>query len=66
MTQPDDYEALFREHLPLIDKIIAAVARRVGLRDDHEDEFAARVKERLWAHDYAVLRKWRRESQLST
>ena len=66
MTQPDDYDALFHAQLPLLDRLIAGVARRVGLRGDEVEDYASWARMRLWEHDYGILRKWRRESQLST
>jgi RNA polymerase sigma factor (sigma-70 family) len=66
MTQPDEYETLFREQLPLIEKLLAAIVRRLGLRGDDADDYMSWARVRLWEHDYAILRKWRRECLLST
>ena len=66
MTEPDDYEAFFHANLPLIEKLLAAIAHRYGLRGDDAEEYVAWARARLWEDDYAVLRKWRRESKLST
>ena len=66
MTDPQrDYEALFVEQLPHVERAVGAVARIMGFSADAE-EFAAWAKARLWEHDYAVFRKWRGESLLST
>jgi DNA-directed RNA polymerase specialized sigma24 family protein len=66
MTQPDHYAALLREHLPVIDKLLAAIARRLGLRGDDADEFTSWAHERLLDDDYAILRKWRGDAQITT
>jgi RNA polymerase sigma factor for flagellar operon FliA len=66
MTERDDYAALFDAHLPFIDKVVASVTRVLGLRGADAQEFAAWARERLWEGDYAILRKWRRESRLTT
>lgn len=62
----EDFEALFVEHLPYIERAIAAVTRVMSLRGDDAEEFGSWAKERLWDRDYALLRKWRGESQLTT
>lgn len=66
MSERDDYEALYHEHLPFIDRVIASVTRVLGLRAGDADEFAWWAKERLWEGEYAILRKWRGESRLTT
>jgi RNA polymerase sigma factor for flagellar operon FliA len=65
-TEPDEYEAFFHANLPLIEKLLGAIAHRYGLRGDDADEYLSWARARLWEDDYAVLRKWRRESKLST
>ncbi len=67
MTDPQrDYEALFVEQLPYVERTVGAVARIMGFHGTDAEEFAAWAKTRLWEHDYAVFRKWRGESLLST
>lgn len=59
-------EALFVEHLALIDRITAALARRQGMRGDEPADLASWVKLKLVENDYAALRKFRGESSLGT
>lgn len=66
MSERDDYEALFRDHLPFIDHAVASVTRVLGLRGADAEEFAAWARTRLWEGEYAILRKWRGESRLTT
>lgn len=66
MTEPFDPEAWFLANLRFIDLAVAGVARRTGIANDDAEEFASWAKERLWEHDYALLRKWRGESKLTT
>lgn len=63
---PRDYEALFQDHLPFVERAVAAVAQVLGLTGAEAEEFGAWARERLWRDDYAVLRKWRGESRLTT
>ena len=65
-TEPDEYEAFFHANLPLIEKLLGAIAHRYGLRGDDAEEYRSLARARLWEDEYAVLRKWRRESKLST
>lgn len=62
----DDPRALFLESLATIERAAASLCRRYGLGDDDTDEFASWVKERLIEDDYAVLRKYRGDSELHT
>lgn len=65
MSEPA-VEALFVEHLPLIDRIAASLARRQGMSGDEPADLASWVKLKLVENDYAVLRKFRGESSLGT
>ncbi|HEX7137255.1 MAG TPA: sigma-70 family RNA polymerase sigma factor [Vicinamibacterales bacterium] len=49
-------EDLFRENLPLIERVIAGICRRSGLRDADAEDFASIVKLALIENDYAILR----------
>jgi RNA polymerase sigma factor for flagellar operon FliA len=62
----DDYPAILVAHLPRIDRIAAALCRKHALGADDVEEFASWAKARLMENDYAILRKHRGESQLST
>jgi RNA polymerase sigma factor (sigma-70 family) len=59
-------EGLFLDSIPRIESIAASVCRMYSVRGDDADEFASWVKERLIDNDYAVLRKYRGESELNT
>lgn len=49
-------EALFRDNLPLIERVIAGVCRRSGLRDADAEDFASIVNVALIENDYSILR----------
>ena len=49
-------EELFRENLPLIERVIAGICRRSGLRDADAEDFGSIVKLELIENDYAILR----------
>ena len=61
-----DPEAVFLEHLPLIERVAASACRRTGLPPEEVEDFASRVKVKLIDNDYAVLRKHRGDSKMST
>lgn len=64
MTHPPD--RLFLDHLPWIDGALASLSRRHGLDPDEADDFASWSKLKLIDDDYAVLRKFRGESSITT
>jgi RNA polymerase sigma factor (sigma-70 family) len=66
MPERSELEAQFVEHLSAIERIAAALTRRHGLSQDERAEFASWVKLRLVEDDYAVLRKFRGESSITT
>jgi len=49
-------EELFRDNLPLIERVIAGVCRRSGLRDADAEDFGSIVKLAFIENDYAILR----------
>jgi RNA polymerase sigma factor (sigma-70 family) len=59
-------EELFLAHLPLIERVIAWVCSRRGLRGSDAEDFASAVKTRLIEHDYDVLGKFAGRSSLRT
>ena len=59
-------ERLFLEHLPVIDRILAIIARRNALPAADAEEFAAWARVRLTDGDYAILRKFGGRSSLKT
>jgi RNA polymerase sigma factor (sigma-70 family) len=59
-------EEQFLAHLPLIERVIAWVSSRRGLRGTDAEDFASGVKTRLIEHDYDVLAKFAGRSSLRT
>jgi RNA polymerase sigma factor (sigma-70 family) len=57
---------LFGANLKLIDRVIAGVCRRSGLRDADAEDFASTVKIALMENDYAILRSYEARSSLGT
>src|SRR5438105_2487166 len=49
-------EELFSTNLPLVERVIAGVCRRAGLRDADAEDFASVAKLALIEDDYAILR----------
>ena len=61
-----DPERAFFEHLPVIDRILAVVARRHALSASDAEEFASWAKARVIESDYAVFRKFCGRSSMRT
>jgi RNA polymerase sigma factor (sigma-70 family) len=61
-----ELESLFLANLPVIERILDALARRKRLVGDDADEFGAWAKLRLIEQDYAVFAKFRGDSTLPT
>lgn len=61
-----DPERTFLDNLPVIDRVIAVIARRHALSQADADEFASWVRARIIDADYAVFRKFAGRSSLST
>ena len=59
-------QQLFLAHLPAIDGIARAAARRRRLTPDEADEFRAIVRLRLIEDDYSVIREFRGSSSFKT
>ncbi|HEX6083148.1 MAG TPA: sigma-70 family RNA polymerase sigma factor [Thermoanaerobaculia bacterium] len=59
-------ESLFRANLPLIERVIAKVCRRSGLRGADAEDFGSIVKLALIENDYAILRSFELRSSLTT
>lgn len=66
MSDREQLEALFLEHLSLIDRIIGAIASRHDLRGDDAAELSSWIRLRLVESDYAIFRKFRGESSIGT
>lgn len=65
MLDQQNAEAVFLAHVDWIDRVAARASRRYGLQEEAED-FAAWVRMKFIEDDYAVLRKFRGESDLRT
>jgi len=61
-----DVHELFRSNLDLIDRVVAGVCRRSGLRDADAEDFASTVTLALMENDYAILRAYEGRSSLET
>jgi RNA polymerase sigma factor for flagellar operon FliA len=66
MADPQDPAAQLVAHLAWIDRVAASLTRRHGGTADDAEEFASWAKTRLVDDDYAILRKFRGESALTT
>lgn len=66
MTDPKDPEALLTAHLDWVGRAAPSVARCHGVGDDEAEDFASWVRLRLVEDDYAILRRFRGESAVTT
>lgn len=66
MSEPHECESLLIDNLAWIDRVVASLCRRNGLRGDDADEFASWVRMKLVDDDYAIFRKFRGESAITT
>jgi RNA polymerase sigma factor (sigma-70 family) len=62
----DYYSELLVSHLAWIDRVTASIARQQGLRGDEIDEFVSWARMKLIDNDYAILRKFRGDSSITT
>ncbi len=60
------YQALFLEHVDLLDRVVAFIARRHHLTDAESDEFKSIVRLRCIERNYDVLRRFGGRSSLRT
>ena len=51
-------EELFRSNLALVERVIAGVCRRAGLRDADAEDFASTARIALMENDYAILKSY--------
>lgn len=63
---PSGPEALFLEHLELIERVATSAARGSGFDEADVEDFVSTVKHKLIDDDYAVLRRHRGDSKLTT
>jgi RNA polymerase sigma factor (sigma-70 family) len=61
-----ELEALFLSQVGWIERVTAAISRRHGLPRDDADDFVSWAKLKLIEDDYAVFRKFRGESSITT
>ena len=61
-----DAKQRFLQHLPLVQKAAASAARRGGCAPQDIEDFVAAVQLKLIDNDYAVIRRHRGQSSLST
>lgn len=66
MDGPNELESLLLDHLEWIERVVASMCRRNGIWGDDAEDFASWVKMRLVEDDYAVFRKFRGESAITT
>lgn len=64
--EPQGPEALFVSHLGWIERVAGAFSRRHGSSKEDAEDFASWAKLKLLEDDYAVFRKFRGESSLTT
>ena len=64
--EPQGPGTLFISHLGWIERVAAAVSRRQGSNKEDAEDFASWAKLKLIEDDYAVFRKFRGESSLTT
>ncbi|HTE18949.1 MAG TPA: sigma-70 family RNA polymerase sigma factor [Armatimonadota bacterium] len=66
MPERSELEALLTDNLEWVDRVAIRLCRRNGLDPDEVDEFLGEVRLRLVENDYAILRKFRGESAVTT
>ncbi|HST59602.1 MAG TPA: sigma-70 family RNA polymerase sigma factor, partial [Longimicrobium sp.] len=59
-------EAIFLQHLGWIERVAATTCRRNGVREEDAEDFVSWVRMKLMEDDYAVVRKFRGESEIKT
>lgn len=66
MMTSDHAKALFRTHLPSIERTLDRVGRRCGFRFQDLEDFSGWAKLRMIENDYQVLRRFRGKSHIAT
>jgi RNA polymerase sigma factor (sigma-70 family) len=66
MPEGQDPAFLLMQNLEWIERFVSKLSRRNGLSPDERDDFASWVSTRLVDNDYAVLRKFRGDSAVTT
>jgi RNA polymerase sigma factor (sigma-70 family) len=66
MPDPQALEALFLDNLGWVERASASIGRRYGLDRDETEDFASWIKLKLIEDDYAVYRKFRGDSSITT
>ena len=66
LPHPMDPEAVFRENLSLIDRVLDRVCWRARLQGADAEDFASAARLALMDNDYTILRKYEGRSSLAT
>lgn len=66
VNSASEFEQEFLDHLPLIERLTAGLARQHAILGSDADDFSSWMKERLIDDGYGVFRKFGRRSRLST
>ena len=61
-----DAEALFRQHLPVIEQIAQSICRRNGVPEHETEDFASDMRLKLCEDDFAVIRKFQGKCSFTT
>ena len=66
MSDPQNPESLFLEHLGWINRVAAMTCSQQGVWGPEAEDFAASIRLKLIEDDYAIIRKHRGEASLKT
>jgi RNA polymerase sigma factor (sigma-70 family) len=67
MAEPQhQFERLLLENLPVLERVVASLGRRYGMSPAEIEDLSSTIKLRIVEDDYAVFRKFRGESSIST
>jgi RNA polymerase sigma factor for flagellar operon FliA len=66
MSDPQNPESLFLEHLGWINRVAAMTCNQQGVWGPEAEDFAASIRLKLIENDYAIIRKHRGEASLKT
>ena len=66
MPERREAEALFLANLDWVERSVASICRRYGLRGEEAEDLASWTKLKLIEDDYAILRKFRGDSSIRT
>lgn len=66
MSETQDYRAMYEAHQQPIDQLLDFFCRKWGLRDAAAQDFASWARAKLVADQYAIFRKYKQRSKLTT